>query len=296
MPARLFNNPYLLLALAGLCWSGNHVIGRAIAGQVPPLSLSAVRWLLPMAVLLPFAKPHLERDWPLIKRNWRILAFLGGTGGALFGALQYFGLQHTTAINASVLNSLSPVLIVAAGALLFRDHLSATRVLGIAVSLAGVLVVVTRLDPDIVSSLSLNAGDLLITCNMAVWGIYSACLRLRPSIHWVSLIYIVAGMSTVATMPLLVWEHLRGFTFQPNLVTALAILYVSFFPSLIAFVAWNRGVELIGPNRASPFLHMVVLYSAILATIFLGERILPYHVLGFFLILGGVALAARRAR
>jgi drug/metabolite transporter (DMT)-like permease len=296
MPARLFNNPYLLLALAGLCWSGNHVIGRAIAGQVPPLSLSAVRWLLPMAVLWPFAKPHIVRDWPLIKSNWRVLAFLGGTGGALFGALQYLALQHTTALNASVLNSLSPVLIIAAGALLFRDRLTPLRVLGIAVSLAGVLVVVTRLDLKTVSSLSFNAGDLLITFNMAVWGIYSACLRLRPNIHWVSVIYIVAVMSTVATLPLLVWEHSTGFTFQPALMTALAILYVSFFPSLIAFVCWNRGVELIGPNRASPFLHLVVLYSAVLATVFLGERLMPYHVLGFFLILAGVALAARRTR
>lgn len=296
MLARTFNNPYLLLAVAGLCWSGNHVLGRAIAGQVPPLSLSAVRWLLPMAVLWPFAKPYLERDWPLIKSNWRVLAFLGGTGGALFGALQYLALQHTTALNASVLNSLSPVLIIAAGALLFRDRLSPMRILGIAVSLAGVLVVVTRLDLKTVSSLSFNTGDLLITFNMAVWGIYSACLRLRPNIHWVSVIYIVAAMSTVATMPLLVWEHSTGFTFQPTLMTALAILYVSFFPSLIAFVCWNRGVELIGPNRASPFLHLVVLYSAVLATVFLGERLMPYHVLGFFLILAGVALAARRTR
>jgi drug/metabolite transporter (DMT)-like permease len=97
-------------------------------------------------------------------------------------------------------------------------------------------------------------------------------------------------------MPLLVWEQWSGFTFPPTLMTVLAILYVSFFPSLVAFVCWNRGVELIGPNRASPFLHLVVLYSAILATAFLGERIMPYHVFGFVLILGGVALAARRMR
>jgi drug/metabolite transporter (DMT)-like permease len=296
MLARLFNNPYLLLAVAGLCWSGNHVIGRAIAGQVPPMSLSAVRWLLPMAVLWPFAKPRLEHDWPLIKANWRVLLFLGGTGGALFGALQYFALQHTTALNASVLNSLSPVLIIAAGALLFHDRLSPARVLGIATSLVGVLVVVSRLDLAILSTLSLSLGDLMITFNMAVWGIYSACLRLRPKIHWLSFIYIVAAIATVGTMPLLVWEQWSGFTFPPTLMTVSAILYVSFFPSLVAFVCWNRGVELIGPNRASPFLHLVVLYSAILATVFLGERIMPYHVLGFILILGGVALAARRMR
>jgi drug/metabolite transporter (DMT)-like permease len=296
MPARLFNNPYLLLAIAGLCWSGNHVIGRAIAGYVPPLSLSAVRWLLPMLILWPFAKPQLARDWPVIKDNWRPLLFLGVTGGTLFGSLQYFGLQHTTALNASVLNSLSPVVIVAAGALLFRDRLSPIQLLGIATSLAGVVVVISRLDGAVLASLSLNVGDILLTINMALWGIYSACLRLRPKIHWLSFIYVIAIVTTVGTMPLLVWEQASGFTFQPTLKTALAVFYVSMFPSLVAFVCWNRGIEIIGPNRASPFLHLVVLYSAILATVFLGERIMPYHVFGFFLILGGVALAARKKR
>src|SRR5438477_8596761 len=119
----LAGNPYILLALASLFWSGNHIIGRAIAGHVPPVGVSTARWLLPAIVLWPFARPHLLREWPTIRAHWRLLLFLGITGGAIFTVGQYVGLQYTTALNVSVLNSLAPVVIVACGAAIFRHRL-----------------------------------------------------------------------------------------------------------------------------------------------------------------------------
>jgi drug/metabolite transporter (DMT)-like permease len=294
MSSRLFSNPYLLLAIAGLCWSGNHIIGRAAAGHVPPFGLSTARWLIPALVLLPFARPHLVRDWPLIASHWRILLFLSATGGALFSALQYFGLQYTTALNVSVFNSLVPVLIVAAGALLFGDRISPLQGIGIATSLAGVIVIVTRLDLDALAALRFNAGDLIILFNMAAWAVYSVYLRQRPKIHWLSFVIVLALASSVMTLPLFAWEHASGFTFRPTLLTAGAVLYVAIFPSVIATIAWNHGVELIGANRAGPFLHLVPLYSAALAYSLLGEQLRTYHLLGFVLILSGVYFAARR--
>lgn len=287
-------NPYLLLIIAGLCWSGNHIIGRAVAGHVPPLTISTIRWLLPALVLWPFAKPHLERDWPAIKRHWRVIVFLGLTGGALFSAGQYVGLQYTTALNVSVLNSLAPVLIVGAGGLLFRDYVNRIQVLGIVISMAGVLAIVTRLDLQALAQLAFNWGDLIILSNMLVWAIYSACLRLRPQIHWLSFTYAFAVLSTVGTAPGFLWEHVSGFRLQPTALTISALLYVSIFPSVIAFAAWVRGVELIGANRAGPFLHFVPLYSAVLAYSLLGEQLMAYHAVGFVLILAGVYFAARR--
>jgi drug/metabolite transporter (DMT)-like permease len=287
-------NPYLLLALAGLCWSGNHIIGRAVAGHVPPFGLSTARWLLPALVLLPLAKPHLERDWPLIKAHWRILLFLSLTGGALFSALQYLGLQYTSALNVSVFNSLVPVLIVAAGAVIFGDRLTLPQMLGILTSLAGVLAIVTRLDFAALAGLAFNGGDLIILFNMGAWAVYSSYLRLRPVIHWASFLLVMAVASCLMTAPLFAWEHLSGFTFQPTLLTVGAILYVAIFPSVIAMAAWNGGVDLIGPNRAGPFLHLVPLYSAVLAYGLLGEQLRTYHLLGFALILCGVYFAARR--
>jgi len=286
---------YALLALAGLCWSGNHVIGRAIAGHVPPVSLSAMRWVFPCIIAGLLARRHLGRDWPALRAHWKAMLVLGLSGGALFSALQYVGLQYTTAVNVSVLNSLGPVFILAAVAIMFGETLRPIQLAGIAISLAGVLFIVTRGEPALLAELSFNYGDLIILFNMVVWGIYSAVLRLRPTVHWTSFMFVFALIGALGTVPFAVHEYAQGIRFQPTLTTFLTIAYVSIFPSLVAFLSWNRGVELIGANRAGALLHLVALYSAVLAWLFLGERLAGFHVMGFALILAGVTLAARKA-
>ncbi len=293
---RLVDNPYLLLAFASLCWSGNHIVGRAIGGHVPPVGISMVRWLIPIFILWPFARPHLQKDWPEIKAHWGMMLWLGLTGGALFSALQYVGLQYTAALNVSVLNSLVPVLIVLAGTILFRDRISVVQALGITVSLCGVLVIVTRASVDALMNLAFSRGDLIILVNMAVFSVYAAYLRLRPKIHGWSFMFLLSAVSVVATFPFAVAEALSGFTFQPTLETFVAIAYVSIFPSVLAFAAWNRGVELIGANRSGPFLHLVPIYTATLGSVILGEHLAAYHVTGFVLILCGVWLASANPR
>ncbi len=286
---------YALLALASLCWSGNHVLGRAIAGHVPPVSISALRWIIPCIIAGILARNHLGRDWPAIKSHWKVMLLLGLTGGALFSALQYVGLQYTSAVNVSVLNSLGPVFIVAAVAILFGETMRPIQLAGIAVSLAGVLFVVSRGEPSTLLALSFNYGDLIILFNMMVWAVYSAALRLRPTVHWTSFMFVFAMIGAVGTLPFALYEYAQGFHFQATTTTLLTIIYVSIFPSLVAFLAWNKGVELIGANRAGALLHLVALYSAVLAGVFLGERLQGFHVIGFMLILAGVTLAARKA-
>src|SRR3954447_3457208 len=143
----LWNNAYLILALASLCWSGNHLTGRAIAGHVPPLTITTLRWLLAALVLFPFIRGQLVRDWPEIRRHIGVLIYLALIGGGIFGALQFVGLQLTTALNVSVMNSLGPVFIAAAGAVMFRDRLTRGQFIGIVVSLLGVLAIITKFDP-----------------------------------------------------------------------------------------------------------------------------------------------------
>ena len=289
---RLVSNPYLLLAFASLCWSGNHVIGRAIAGHVPPVTISTLRWLLPSFVLWWLARDHLRRDWPLIRRHWVVLLGLGLSGGALFSALQYTGLQYTSALNVSVLNSLTPVLIVAAGTVLFRDRLRAIQAAGISLSLAGVLVIVAHGSLATLMGVDFNWGDLIIVFNMSMFAVYAACLRLRPSIHWLSFLFVLAAVSAVGQMPFALWEAWSGYVLRPDLLTIAAIVYVSIFPSVLATAAWNRGDELVGAIRAGPFLHLIPIYTAILASTLLGETLAPYHVVGFLLILTGIWFAA----
>jgi len=288
-------NPYFLLAMASLFWSGNHIVGRAIAGEVPPFAISMLRWLLPAIFIGPFARFYISRDWPLIKRDWKILLFLGMTGGAIFTAGQYVGLQYTSALNVSVLNSITPVLIVTTSAIIFRDRLTLMQAFGIATSLTGVLIIVTRAEFVTLAHLTFNRGDIIIVLNMALMSVYSSLLRLMPPIHWLSFIMVLAIVSTGCLLPFFVWEHVSNMTLQPTWLTLFAILYVSIFPSFVSYAAWTRGIEIIGANRAGPFLHLIPLYSAVLASFFLGEKLMTYHIYGFALILAGVWCASYRA-
>jgi drug/metabolite transporter (DMT)-like permease len=292
---RLFANPYLLLALTALFWSGNHVLGRAIAGHVPPFGISMARWLVGAIVLWPVARQHVRTDWPIIRPPLPIIALLALSGGALFGAGQYLGLQYTTALNVSVMNSLAPVLIAGTAAILFRDRLAPIQMTGIAVSFAGVLVIAMRGDLNVLAHLSFNLGDLIIMANMMVWAIYCCLLRFKPRMHWLSFIWVFSAISGLAMVPAHVWEHRSGFPFHADWETASSIAYVAIFPSILAFLFWNRGVELIGANRASAFLHLTPIYSAILASVMLGEHLQAYHVIGFALILSGVRFASKKA-
>jgi len=289
-----FGNPYLLLALTSLFWSGNHIVGRAAGGIVPPLALSTLRWFIPTLLLWIIARQHIVRDWPTIRAHWKILLWFGVTGGVLFTSLQYIGLQYTSALNVSVLNSLVPVLIVATSAALFRERISAMQLAGIVVSSLGVLTIIGRGSLEVLERLAFNWGDLIILFNMLVFAIYAACLRLRPPMHWLSFIFVFAVLSVVMTLPFALVEAWQGVHFEADWLTIAATGYVSIFPSVVAFAAWNRGVELIGANRSGPFLHLVPIYTAILGSTLLGERLAVFHVAGFALILSGVWLASVR--
>jgi drug/metabolite transporter (DMT)-like permease len=293
---RWLANPYLLLAVASLFWSGNHIVGRAIGGHVPPMAVSTARWLIPAIVMWPLARHHLKRDWPEICEHWKIMLWLGLTGGALFAALQYVGLQYTSALNVSVLNSLVPVLIVATSALLFRDRITKRQLAGIVISSFGVLAIIAHGQLETLAGLAFNWGDLIIIVNMMLFAVYAAYLRLRPRIHWLSFLFVLAVISSGFTMPFFIWESLHGYPLRPTLMTFASIGYIAIFPSLLAFAAWNRGVELIGANRAGPFLHLVPIYTAVLGSTLLGEYMASYHVVGFVLIIAGVWLASKRAR
>ena len=283
-----------LAAFAALCWSGNHIVGRAIAGEVPPLATGCIRWIAPALILAPFVRPHLVRDWPEIRRTWPAVLMLSLLGGAIFGTLQYVGLTYTTALNVSVLNSVAPVFIVAAGWLLFSDRVGPLQAVGIATSFAGVLAIITKGNIAGIRELGFNIGDLIILFNMGLWAIYCASLRKRGAMHWMSFIFILSAISALATLPLWLAEHLSGAQIHVTAGSVAALAYVSLFPSLLAYAAWNRGVEMLGSGRAGVFLHLVPLYSALIAGAALGERIEAYHLAGFALILAGVWLASRR--
>ncbi len=290
----MLTHPFLMLAIAGLFWAGNHIAAKAGAGHVPPLSMGSVRWLIGAALLWPFVSMHVRRDWPLLRKHWKIMALLCVGGGAAFTALQYTALQYTTALNASIFNSFSPVVIAAAGGLIYREHLTMQQMAGIATSLLGVMLIISKGDPAIVAKLTFNVGDLILCVTMTIWGVYSAMLRDRPKVHPLTFTFALALIAGVVLLPGFFWEHSHGKTFHFTWLTFFVMGYVSIFPSILAYICWNRGIEAVGPARGGIFLHLVPIYGVILAVLLLGEQFRWYHLAGFFLIIGGVWLTSRK--
>lgn len=292
--AGVFLNPWVMLALAGLFWSGNHIAARAGAGHVPPLGLGSLRWLIAAAIMWPFVRNHVRRDMPAILRGWKPILGLSIIGGAVFSALQYTALQYTTALNGSIFNSFAPAIIVLVGALLFGERLRPLNLAGIAVSFAGVIVIVSRGDLAILQTISFNYGDVLLLVNMAVWAIYSTCLRLRPPVHPLTFTWLLAVIAGVTLIPFWIWEHVNGFHMQASGLTLAVLAYVTIFPGILAYICWNRGIEAVGAARGGVFLHLIPFYGAVLATLLLGERLMGFHIAGCALILSGVWFAAKK--
>ena len=284
---------YVLLPVAAASWAGNHIVARAIGSYVPAASLSLVRWLLVALVIAVGAGRHVIRDWPVLRQRLPLMLFLALMGGSIFGTMQYVTLQYTTALNMGVVGSISPVFIVAASWLLFGDRLGALQLLGVGVSLTGVLAIMSQLSLQRLLDLSFNFGDLLIIANMVFWAIYCACLRLRPNVHAMSFLFVFALASALFVLPFAAWEFAIGWRLLLEPLSVFAVFYAALVTSLLAYLAWNRGIELVGAPRASAFLHTIPLFAAVFATSLLGERLYPFHVVGFALILAGVTLAAR---
>jgi drug/metabolite transporter (DMT)-like permease len=291
---RLQDQPYVLLTLTSFFWAGNAVIGRAVADRIPPVALSQIRWTLALLLILPFAWQDLRASLPTIRRHIGLLTLLALTGVSAFNTMLYWSLHHTTVINATLMQSTGPLMIGLWSWLLFRQPLTRRQLIGVLVSLAGVAVVVSGGDIARLARLTLNIGDIIIIVAICIYALYSTLLRLQPGLSQLSLLAVTIIIGNVILVPLTIAEQMTGATFAPLTFGALAaILYVAIFPSIVAYLGFNRGVQLIGANRAGPFLHLVPLFGALLALAFLGERPGIYHGIGAILVVGGVFLASR---
>lgn len=288
------DQPYLLLCLTSLFWAGNVVVGRYAAGQIPPMALSFIRWAGAFAIVLPFARTSLVRDWPLIRRHWAMMMLLSLLGVTAFNTLGYWSLQYTQALNALLLQSSSPLYVALFSLLLFGIRLTWAQTLGITISLTGVLIILLRGDPSTLFSIQLNKGDVGYTIALVVFGLYSALAARRPPIEPISFLAFTCGCGALFIVPFLVWEMSSGHFAPVNSVTIPVLLYVAIFPSALAYLFFNRGVELIGANRAAPFFHLMPVFGSVMAIGLLGERFQWFHLAGYALVLAGVIIAARK--
>lgn len=292
----LFDRPYVLLTLTVLFWSGNVVLGRAVRAEVPPVALAFCRWAGAAFLISFVALPHVRRDLPVIRDHWRILLLLSVVGVAAFNTLLYLALQTTTAVNGALIQSAMPVLIVVFSFLLFRDRLAAGQTVGVGFSLIGALVLVSRGDPSVLLNLDFRPGDALVFIAVVCYAAYSALLRLRPPLHPLSFIWVTFVTGTALLVPFFLWEQTAGRTLQANPVTFLAIGYVAIFPSILSYLFYNRGVELVGANRAGLFIHLIPVFGTILAILLLGEAFRLFQAAGAGMILAGILMVNRFRR
>jgi len=296
-PSRwLSNQPYLLLALASVFWAGNIVLARHVAGHVPPLTLSCLRWIGTFLMLWPFARPHLKQDWPVLRARWPLLLLLALTGFAANNALSYWAMQYTQALNGLLIQSSTPLFVALWSLLLFGMRLTAGQFIGIVTSLVGVLVILLRGDLGALAAIQFNRGDLMFAGALLVFGLYSALMSRRPTVHQLSLISFCTAAGALLLAPLAVWEYSTGSVLRLDLESLLTLGYVVVFASTLAYLFFNRGISLIGPNRAAPFLHLVPVFGSVLAIVLLGEELKPFHLIGYALVLAGVLTASRPGR
>jgi len=285
---------YLGLVLTAIFWAGNAVIARAVAHEIGAFTLAFGRWIGALLILLPFAIPHLRRAAPVVRANLAPLFWLGLLGVGTFNTLLYLAAHTTTALNITLVNSTIPVVIAVLGHFVLGHRTTRGQVVGFLLAAAGMLAIVTRGEWGVLAGFAFREGDLVMIVAVIVWGIYSVLLRVwRLEIHPLGFLTLTVIVGVAVLAPPFLWElSIRGGpAFRGEYVAIFA--YLAIFPSVLAYLFWNRAVAVVGPGITAMFIYLVPLFTAGLAYAFLDEELRGYHAAGAVLILVGLYLAIR---
>ena len=286
--------PYLLLTMTVLFWSGNFVLGRGIRDLIAPISLNFWRWTGALFVLAPFSLPRIIRQWPLVKKYWLYIILMSIPSIAMFNAFIYIALQTATTTNTVLVNAMIPIFIGLIARIVFGVQLSRLQLTGVMISITGLLFTISHGDWRLFLNLSYSKGDLWTLGAGVAWAVYSVMLRLRP-LELDALVFLTAIIASgiVFLTPFYLWEYSikGGFALSRNELAA--VVYVCTFPSVLAYIFWNRGVEMVGAYRAGMFMHLMPVFSILMAAVLLDEQLYLYHVIGMALIFSGIALTSK---
>ena len=299
--AALMHRPYLVLILTNLFWGGNVVAGKLAVGHIDPHVLMILRWSGALLLVLPFAIGPLQRAWPTIRRHWLLYFFYGAAGYATFNVLTYLAAYLTLGVNIAIEQVAVNIFVMVLNFAVFRTQVRALQILGVVLTIIGVALTATHGDLGRILTLDVNVGDALVLLACLAWAVYSLALRYRPSTDWLSFLvatfvgaiiasfmYQAALGGGLAALPRLLSE----ITWQGWLIA----LYTVIFPSVLSQMLYVRGVELIGPNRASLFINLIPFFGTIGAVLVLGETLEGFHLMAGALIVAGIVLAEFSAR
>ena len=290
----LYGQAYLLLLATCLIWAGNAVAGRLAVGEVSPMALTCLRWVLVVAVLVLPVRRAFVAEWPLLKPHWPKLFAMGALGFTAFNAIFYWAAHHTSAVNIGVLQGVIPAFVMLIGFAAFGTRITALQFAGLLATLFGVAIVATRGDWEVLRGMAFNVGDVGILLASVLYAGYAVGLRRRPAVSPFVFFAFMAGAALLTSLPLLAYEIAAGTVRWPTPFGWAVIAFVGLMPSLLAQMLFMRGVKLIGPARAGLFMNLVPVFAALGGVLVLGEVFAPYHAVALALVLGGIWIAERR--
>lgn len=285
---------YAGLTLTALFWAGNAVVARGVVGEIPPLALSFWRWALALVIVLPVGLPRVLRQRTVVRERWRSLALLAALSVGAFNTLLYLSAQTTTAVNIALFNSTMPVMVALFAWLMLADRVRPAQALGIALALLGMLVIVGRGSWHTFARFAFQPGDLIMVAAISCWSLFSVLLRRQAvPLDPIAFLTMQIGFGVLVILPFYVLDLLVTGGFAMHLRLIPPFVYVAIFPGILAYAFWNHGIHRVGPSRAAMFIYLSPIFAAVLARVFLGERLHGFHYAGGGLILVGLYLATR---
>jgi drug/metabolite transporter (DMT)-like permease len=284
-------NAYIMLLTAMLLWAMNTVAARLAVGEISPMLLVLLRWILACGILLVIARDALKADWPLLKTRLPYVFFMGALGYTAFNALFYAAGHHTTAINMGIMQGSMPILVMVTGVMVLREHANIWQWVGTGFTLLGIALVASGGDLSRLKDFTFNIGDIWMLIACLLYAGYTVALRKRPAASGLGFFAVMAAAAAVTSVPLAAGEFMNGAVLWPGWKGWLLVLFIGLGPSLLAQLTFMRGVELIGPMRSGVFINLVPVIGPIFAILILGEKFSWHHGLALLLVLGGIWIA-----
>jgi drug/metabolite transporter (DMT)-like permease len=288
---------YLMLILCAFFWSGNFIVGKfAILYEVPPLTLNFFRWLIVWIILIPFTLTDILKNIKVIKKNFYSLLLMSITSISVFNSVVYYSLNFTQVLNGALMISIIPVLIVFISYIFKTEKINFSQIFGLVLSIAGVIIIITRLDFAKLINLNLNKGDLWLLVAMLSWAIYSIMLRThKTELKYLSFMSVIISIGLIFLFPQFLFEIYNHKIIRFNIPVFLITSYVVFFAGLGSYILWNKAVVIVGPNKAGIFLHLMPVFSSFMAIFLLNEKLMNFHIIGAIIIIIGIYLSSKKS-
>ena len=289
------NIAYVLLIFATLFWSGNFIVGKAASlFEIPPFTLNFYRWLCAWLILAPFTLKEIFQKSNYILKNIKLIIILGITSITIFNSIVYYSLNFTQVISGVLMISTIPVMIIFFSWVFKIEKTNWYQMSGVFFSLLGVFIIITKADIEKLMSLNFNKGDLWMVVAMFSWAIYSALLRKKKfELSHISFLQTIITAGLIFLLPAYIMEIILGNNLNTHIPFMLTLAYVVLFPGLASFFFWIKGISIIGSNRAGIFLHLMPIFSAMMAIAIFKEKFMSFHLIGAILIITGIILSAK---